>query len=113
MPEPKAPYVPVPVEAARRVAREFSKSVVVIFAWDEAHDRAHTATYGVTPRQKTFAAELGQKFAAAAGCEPLPSETHEDFRNRTEAEAAAEIERLRDEVAELRRRLGAWGEVAP
>lgn len=56
-------YVPVPVAAAKEIADNFGKAVVVIIAWDREHSLIHTTTYGETDLEKKSAAMLGDIFA--------------------------------------------------
>lgn len=73
-------YKPVPIEAARFIAEQFSKSIVVIIAWDDEHRLLHTATYGVNAEQKRFAARAGEIAAAALGADLDSWSEVEDFR---------------------------------
>jgi hypothetical protein len=73
-------YVPVPVAAARDIALNFSKDIVVIVALDKAHDKIHTTTYGRDAFDKILAADLGVKLALEAGCDVVRAEYNEDFR---------------------------------
>jgi hypothetical protein len=91
-------YIPVPVEAAKQVARQFEKSVVVIAAWDRAFNKFHTASYGESADDKIVAANLADLIPLAAGCDPQSLVTHEDFRHRTEAGWAVERHRLLDMI---------------
>ena len=52
----KPRYHEVPVTVARAIAENFSKSQVVILAWDSVHQLTHTTTYGVTAADKENAA---------------------------------------------------------
>lgn len=101
-------YQPIPVDIARRIARDYAKGVVVIFAWDVLHDRTHCTTYAVHPGHKEFAAELGRKTLDALGVPKVAGESFEDFRARPEAEAAAEIAGLKNETERLADMLATW-----
>lgn len=72
--------MPVPVSAARVIARAWKKQVVVIVAEDHVHNQIHTTTYGVEPGDKIRAADLGPILAAAAGGLTSESNYSEDFR---------------------------------
>jgi hypothetical protein len=94
-------YQPIPVSEAKRIAEQFDKDMVIINAWDSEHQLNHTTTYGKTPEQKEIAADAGEVTARALGCCIEAKKSYEDFRERTPAEAALEIERLRDELKVL------------
>jgi hypothetical protein len=74
------PYIPIPVEAARQIARKFDKQVVVICAWNHEHAQLHTVTYGSQPKDKISAAMAGEICAKALGTDLAESKTYEDFR---------------------------------
>lgn len=57
-------YQPVPVAAAKEIADNFGKGIVVILAVDQAHGLVHTTTYGSSEADKTVAALLGNHMAA-------------------------------------------------
>jgi hypothetical protein len=94
MSQEKEPYQPVHVTEARGIAERYQKRVVVITAWDEAHGRLHTTTYGVTAQDKLWAAELGELLSKAAGAAPDTRRVHEDFRTVPAAEYKAQVDRL-------------------
>lgn len=73
-------YKPVPVSAARDVANSFDKDVVVIIAYDNAHNLTNTTTYGRDALDKIRAADLGEILAKAAGCDMGKADFSEDFR---------------------------------
>lgn len=60
-------HTPVPVEAARAIASEFHKSIVVILSCDSASGLAHVTTYGVLPDEHKRAADVGERCANLAG----------------------------------------------
>lgn len=74
------PYVNIPVELARQIAQDFDKQIVVVCAWNHAHAKLHTTTYGVEPKDKRDAAKAGEICAKALGMDIGKSETFEDFR---------------------------------
>lgn len=74
------PYINIPVETARTIAREFDKQVVIICAWNHEHKRLHTVTYGSEPADKISAANGGEICAKALGMDLSKSEVNEDFR---------------------------------
>jgi len=94
-------YVPVPVSAARDVAIAFAKDVVVIIAFDYAHEQINTTTYGVKADDKIRAAELGPVLAAAAGAVVTEANYSEDFRQPAlRAEKLDELLAAAEEVRE-------------
>lgn len=101
----QAGYVPVPVEAARQIAEWCHKDMVIVISWDSAFQMSHCTTYGRSGQHKAAAAMAGEKIMKYLGCDLAESEHFEDFRNRTQAEAASMIERLTAEVNDLKRRL--------
>lgn len=95
-------YKPVEVEAAKFIARQYDKAVVVILAWDRVHNRIHSTTYGQEEADKLAAARLGMQLAAAAGGDiaSQDAQTHETFLARTQAGWAREREALTDGIRE-------------
>jgi hypothetical protein len=77
-------YQPVPVYAARRLAEEFGKEVVIILAWDHVHDRLHTTTYGRADKSKWLAADAGIVAARALGAQIDMKQYYEDFRTEVD-----------------------------
>lgn len=76
----KPPYRPVPVDVCRQIAGSFNKSVVIVLAWDQEHQKLHTTTYGVSPADKINAANGGETCAKALGMDCSKSVFNEDFR---------------------------------
>jgi hypothetical protein len=74
------PYLNIPVETAREIARKFDKQLVIICAWNHEHSRLHTTTYGVQPDDKINAAKGGETCAKALGMDLTKSDPNEDFR---------------------------------
>lgn len=72
-------YKPVPVEAARKIAVKFDKSMVVILAYDPAHQLTHTTTYGVSAIEKEQAAAAGELLARTIGADLNQKTEFEDF----------------------------------
>jgi hypothetical protein len=93
-------YVPVPVEAARQIARTYAKQIVVVLSIDKVFSTTHITTYGVAAEDKIVAANIGEELAKEYGGNPRT--TFEDFKARTQAEAAETIERLTAELAHVR-----------
>lgn len=83
-------YVPVPVDAARLIAHQYAKDVVVIVCQDSEHGQVHTTTYGKQPADKILAAELGPVLAAAMGGFMPEAKPFEDFREAAENAATFE-----------------------
>ncbi len=73
-------YQPITVDAARKISREFSKSIVIICAWDPEHNLLHTTTYGKEPQDKINAAKGGDIAAKALGTDLTKKDPNEDFR---------------------------------
>jgi hypothetical protein len=88
-------FKPIPVAAAKSIAEQFDKAMVIINAYDEKHEMNATATYGVTPQQKEIAADAGERTAKALGSAIEAKTTFEDFRHRSAAEAALYLETLK------------------
>ena len=63
-------YVGIPDEAAEQVAKDFGKQRVMIFAWDEVHDKGHIATFGVTEEHAKGIDDWAEKFKEALGMKP-------------------------------------------
>lgn len=93
-------YKDIPVRAAVEIAEQFDKDIVVILAWNHEHHKFHTVTYGVAPKDKTPAANLGEIVTKAAGGDVSQKAFVEDFRkNYSAAKQAAmkrALERIRD-----------------
>lgn len=56
-------YIPVPVAAAREIAENCGKDLVVIWSFDKQHRAAHVTTYATDQDDKRTAAELGEVIA--------------------------------------------------
>lgn len=52
-------YTSIPVKMAKEIAKLCHKQSVVIVGEDSAHKRLHIVTYGESPRDKRFAARVG------------------------------------------------------
>jgi hypothetical protein len=87
-------YLDVPVEAAKSIAERFRKSIVVILAFDPAHQLTHTTTYGVSAFDKENAAAAGEKCSAAVGCDLSAKQTFADFHNDYEPAFLREAEEI-------------------
>lgn len=73
-------YKPVPVQAARAIAEEYEKSIVIVFAYDPVHGRLHTTTYGNDPQNRAWAAQGGEIATRALGGLTELSTEFEDYR---------------------------------
>jgi hypothetical protein len=73
-------YIPVPVEAAKSIAERFKQKAVVVLAWDDGRELMHTTTYGASAIDKVVAAGIGERCAAAIGCDLGRVQSFEDFR---------------------------------
>lgn len=60
-------YKPVPITAAREIAKRFDKDQVIVVAWDGVHKKEHVTTYGVNKEQCRQAALGGDRVKAALG----------------------------------------------
>lgn len=85
-------YAPVPVEAAKSIATEYGKSIVIVLAWDQEHGALHTTTYGVSEKDKVHAAHGGEIASEALGCDLSKAQVFEDFRDKR-------IQALEDAIA--------------
>ena len=88
-------FKPVPVASAKMIADKFSKSQVVIMAFDPEHKATATATYGVTAFDKENAAAAGEFLAKQLGNDLAKKVTLEDFhKDYDPASAKAMLECL-------------------
>jgi hypothetical protein len=74
-----SPYKPIPVAEAKRLSTDYAKSMVVILAWDPAHQLTHTTTYGVEAFDKENAAAVGVLCSKAIGSDMSKKQDFEDF----------------------------------
>lgn len=74
------PYQVIPVETARKIAREFDKQIVIICAWNHDHKLLHMVTYGDSPQDKISAANGGDTVTKALGMDLSKADVSEDFR---------------------------------
>ncbi len=72
--------MPVPVDAARALAVQYAKSIVIICAWDDEYGLLHTTTYGTSPKNKAFAAYSGEIAMKALGGQLDAGTQFEDYR---------------------------------
>jgi len=107
-----AVYVPVPVEAARQIGQQCHKDIVVVISIDDAHQLTHTTTWGRSVDHKQLAAALGDHLTKAAGGDLRERIRFADFRARSAAEAAQQIDQLSQEVRDLRELITDATEVA-
>ena len=87
-------YKPVTVEATRRICDEFDKDFVVIIASDEEHNRTHYSSYGKTALDKQLSAGLADYIATLLGHNRSNVEWYADWRTKSEAVRAEEVDRL-------------------
>jgi len=78
-PDPKD-YKPVPVEAAKAIAEQYDKSIVIVFAHDPVYGQIHTTTYGSDPQNKAWAAQGGEIATKALGGLTELATDFEDYR---------------------------------
>lgn len=81
MPTNNTEYRPIPVEAARHIAEQYEKSIVIVLAHDPVHGQLHTTTYGIDAQNKAWAAQGGEIAAKALGA-INPAVDFEDYRLR-------------------------------
>lgn len=89
------PYLNIPVETARQIARDFDKQIVIICAWNHEHGKLHTITYGAEPNDKISAATGGETCARALGMDMGKKDFTEDFRT-VDAARNAQLRDLAD-----------------
>ena len=76
------------------MAERYSKSMVVVLAYDPEQQLMHTTTYGVDPADKEQAADVGEmctRLVCGDGFEQR--RMYEDFRHVDAAERAQQIEK--------------------
>lgn len=101
-------YKPIPVAVGVEIAKKYEKSVVVLLAYDPVHQKMHTMTYGVTAKDKEYAADLGEICATVVGAGP-DRQTYEDFRRDY---SAGQFRELQERAFELLQACGAVIEAA-
>ncbi len=89
-------YRPVPVAAAKTIAEQYGKSIVIIFAHDPVHGLMHTTTYGTDPQNKAWAAQGGEIATKALGGLREAGTDFEDYRLQ---QARKLLAALKDAVA--------------
>lgn len=60
-----AKYKPIPISAARDIAKKYGKAQVIIVTWDAAHGTEHVTTYGSDKEQCRQAALGGSRVKEA------------------------------------------------
>lgn len=75
-----ASHKPITTEQAQRIAEEHDKSIIIILAYDPASELMHATTYGVSPRDKEWAAQGGEIAITALGASVEAATTPEDYR---------------------------------
>ena len=96
-PDPKN-YKPVPVEAAKAIAEQYDKSIVIVFSHDPAYGLVHTTTYGSDPQNKAWAAQGGEIATRALGGLTDLASDFEDYRL---AQAKALLAALKGIMAQI------------
>ncbi|HEX8313291.1 MAG TPA: hypothetical protein VF614_18335 [Chthoniobacteraceae bacterium] len=90
-------YVPVPIEAAKRIAADFDKQQVAIWTYDAAHRTQHVTTFGGPSLSDSFrAAEAGNAIKrlakwAESECQALPQSLAQIY-GELDVEAANAVE---------------------
>ena len=93
-------YKPIPVDAARQLADDYEKDIVLFVGWDEASNTTNVVTWGRDPVQKQSAAIAGDTIREALKLGETSAQVHEDFRR--EGEAARVVDELRRRLAAIR-----------
>lgn len=75
-----ASHKPITTEQAQRIAEEHDKSIIIILAYDPAAELMHATTYGVSPRDKEWAAQGGEIAITALGASVEAATSPEDYR---------------------------------
>jgi len=96
-------YQPIPVDAARKVADEYRKDILLIVGWDREANKTDIVTWGREVEEKVVAANAGETITKQLGLAEATATVHEDFRR--EGEAAAEVDALRRKLAAVRKAL--------
>ena len=60
-------YKPIPISAAREIAKKYGKQQVIIVTWDAVHGKEHVTTYGDTKETCRLAAMGGARVKQALG----------------------------------------------
>lgn len=97
-------YLPIPSSAAEKIAHDYSKSMVVILAYDPEHALTHTTTFGVSAEDKEAAARCGELATTAMGADLVRKQVFEDFHNDPEGNVAAKYKEAVDLLASVVRR---------
>ena len=96
----KQSYKSIPVDAARQVADDYEKDIMLLVGWDWATNSTNVVTWGRDPVQKQAAAVAGETIRQALKLDEASAATHEDFRR--EGEAARVVDELRRRLAAIR-----------
>jgi hypothetical protein len=91
-------YIEVPIGAAKRIAEEFRKDVVVILSWQQSSNMGHVTTYGAEAHHKELAAALGDRIGRDF-LNPDEKNTFADFRATDAAQWQAEREKLQEQLS--------------
>lgn len=78
-------YLPVPVDVARAISENYSKSMVVILCYDDVHEVTHTTSYGREAFDKENAAAAAVLCTKAVGGDLSRKQEYEDFHNNYDA----------------------------
>jgi len=98
-------YAPIPVAVAEKIAVDRYKSIVVIAAYDQVHQRLQTTTYGISAYDKEVAAMMAEKLVAALGMAQQQLESYEDYRHLKVGSLKTEVDRLKRIVDDQREHL--------
>lgn len=89
-------YRPIPVDAAKRIAAEYSKDIVVICGVDHLNSKVHFTSYGQDPIDKIFAASISESFQERLQVDHENRTRYEDFRDVPAANSRRHVELLVD-----------------
>ncbi len=77
-------YKPIPVAAARAIAAQYEKDVVIVLAYDHEHGLVHTTTYGRSEDDSVKAKRVGKALCEMIGGDLSRTTVYEDFRTAGE-----------------------------
>lgn len=100
-------YQQVPVEAAKQIAVNYGRDIVIICCWSHEHKLLHTTTYGVAPADKVSAANGGEICAKALASDLTKKTDYQDFRKDLDAgKQRAMEEAIKKHLAALKNMAG-------
>lgn len=109
-------YKPIPIKAAREIAKAYGKDQVIVISWDKSHATMHVTTYGKTVEDCKQAARGGNKMKKFLG---FPDGVCHDAPAREKAAVRLLVARARNMVDMVRggypsaHLLGLFEEIVP